>query len=192
MSEAKGHIGFAMCGSFCTLERSLKVMQELAGQGWRITPLMSDMVYQCDTRFGTANSFRERVTEICGDDIIHTIVDAEPLGPKLHLDALVILPCTGNTLAKMAQGITDSTVTMAAKAQLRSNRPVVVGLASNDALSANLRNIGMMLSRKQVFFVPLFQDDPLSKPHSLICRFELTPKTLDYALNAKQLQPLLQ
>ena len=125
---------------------------------------------------------------ICKQKIIHSIVDAEPLGPKTPLDALIICPCTGNTLAKMATGITDTAVTMAAKAHLRSNRPLVIALASNDALSANLKNIGLLLSRKSVFFVPLRQDDPEKKPHSLVADFDLLIPTLEHAINGKQYQ----
>ena len=192
MNERRGHIGFALCGSFCTVKRSLAVMRALREDGWRITPIVSDAVYEWNTRFTDAAALRDEIEAICGEKILHTVTQAEPLGPAVHLDALVILPCTGNTLAKMAQGITDTAVTMAAKAQLRSCRPVVIGLASNDALSANLHNIGTMLSRKQVYFVPLAQDDPEGKPHSLICKFDLAADTLRAALEGKQLQPLLR
>lgn len=186
----RGHIGVALCGSFCTISKSLAVMEQLKKEGWHITPLLSDAVYHTDTRFGEAAEIRRRVEALCGEEIIHSIRDAEPLGPKIRLDALLIMPCTGNTLSKMAHGITDTTVTMAAKAQLRRDGAVVIALASNDALSANLCNIGTMLCRKQVYFVPLAQDDPEKKPHSLICDFSQVADTLDCALRGTQLQPI--
>lgn len=192
MSESRGHIAFALCGSFCTVKGALEVMRTLRTEGWRITPIVSDAIYEWDTRFTNAVQLRAQIEELCGEAILHTVPQAEPLGPSIHPDALLILPCTGNTLAKMAQGITDNAVTMAAKAQLRSDRPVIIGLASNDSLSANLRNIGTLLSRKQVYFIPLAQDDPEGKPHSLICKFDLATRTLYAALEGKQLQPLLR
>ena len=151
---------------------------------------MSENVYGTSTRFGTAKELIDRVEEITGNKIIHTVVDAEPLGPKTVLDALVIAPCTGNTLAKMARGITDTAVTMAAKAHLRSDRPIVLALCSNDALSANLQSISILLERKNVFFVPMKQDDPSGKPHSLVCEFSLLNDTLKSAMLGKQIQPL--
>lgn len=185
-------IGYAFCGSFCTHERSVKALLEIAHSGNQILPIMSECVYQTDTKFGKAEDLKKRVTEICGRDIIHTIVDAEPLGPKIELEALIISPCTGNTLAKIANGITDTAVCMAAKAHLRSDRPLVIALASNDALSANLKNIGTLLSRKCVYFTPMSQDDPQKKPHSLVADFDLLPMTLQMALNGKQPQNIFQ
>lgn len=181
-------IGFAFCGSFCTHKAALEQMQHLIDMGYDVLPIMSENVYSTDTRFGTCEELRNRVKSMCGHEIIHTIVGAEPLGPKLPLDALVICPCTGNTLAKMAHGITDTPVTMAAKAHLRGDRPLVITLASNDALSANLKNIAQLLCRKHVYFVPLSQDDPISKPHSLVADFSLLVPTLDSALKGKQYQ----
>ena len=179
-------IGFAMCGSFCTHKKALEQMSVLRGMGEEILPIMSENVYYTDTKFGRAEDLKKRVTEICERDIIHTVVDAEPIGPKELLDILVICPCTGNTLAKLAQGITDTAVTMAAKAHLRSDRPLVIALASNDALSANLKNIGTMLNRKNVYFVPMSQDDPIKKPHSLVAKFDLLLPTLEFARTGKQ------
>ena len=153
---------------------------------------MSECVYQTDTKFGKAEELKKRVQEICGRDIVHTIVDAEPLGPKIELEALIISPCTGNTLAKIANGITDTAVCMAAKAHLRSDRPLVIALASNDSLSANLKNIGALLSRKCVYFTPMYQDDPQKRPHSLVTDFELLPMTLQMALKGKQPQKIFQ
>ena len=155
-----------------------------------LVPIMSENVYTTDTYFGGCEELRQRVKEICGREIIHTIAEAEPLGPKTPLDALIICPCTGNTLAKIALGITDTSVTMAAKAHLRSNRPLVIALASNDALSANLKNIATLLSRKCIFFVPMRQDDPEKKPHSLIADFSLVPETLAAAMRGQQYQRL--
>ncbi len=184
-------IGFAMCGSYCTHKKALEQMKLLA-QNNEIQPIMSENVYSTSTYFGTAEVLKEQVGEICGREIIHTIKDAEPLGPKSPLEALVICPCTGNTLAKIALGITDTSVTMASKAHLRSDKPLVIALASNDALSANLKNIATLLSRKNVYFVPMTQDDPDKKPHSLIADFTLLPLTIEYALKGKQYQRIFK
>ena len=183
-------IGYCFCGSFCTVGKSIGILRSLAAEGNDILPLMSDSVYETDTRFGRAEDIRKTVSEICGKEIIHTIADAEPIGPKTVLDMLVIAPCTGNTLAKMAAGITDTPVTMPAKAQLRSNRPVVIALATNDALSANLKNIGTLLSRKNIYFVPMFQDDPEKKPRSLVCDFSRLKETMASAFAGRQTQPV--
>ena len=179
-------IGFAMCGSFCTHAKALAKMREMISLGYDIQPIMSENVYKTDTYFGSAEELIKEVRELCGHDIIHTIVGAEPLGPKTPLDALLICPCTGNTLGKLANGITDTAVTMAAKAHLRSDRPLIITLASNDALSSNLKNIGTLLNRKCVYFVPLRQDDPEKKPHSLVADFSLLIPTLEGALEGKQ------
>ncbi len=183
-------IGYAFCGSFCTVGRSVEVLRGLRAAGWDIQPIFSETVYATDTRFGTAMGWLEQVETLCERPVIHTIAAAEPLGPAHPLDALIIAPCTGNTLAKMAGGITDTAVTMAAKAHLRADRPLLITLASNDALSANLANIATLLSRKQVFFTPLCQDDPAAKPHSLVADFERIPEALDAAMAGKQLRPL--
>lgn len=158
--------------------------------GYDILPVFSDSVWATDTRFGTAAELREQVEALCRKKVIHSVVDAEPIGPKNHLDALIVCPCTGNTLAKIANGITDTPVCMAVKAHLRSDRPLVISLASNDALSANLKNIATLLSRKQVYFVPMVQDDPEKKPHSLVADFSLLQATLDSALRGKQYRRL--
>jgi dipicolinate synthase subunit B len=183
-------IGYAFCGSFCTHKQSIDQMKILKSQGFDILPIMSENVYSTDTRFGEAKHLVEEVEKITQREVIHTIVDAEPLGPKIALDALMIAPCTGNTLAKIARGITDTAVTMTAKAHLRADRPLVIALCSNDALSANLQNISILLERKHVYFVPMKQDDPTRKPHSLIAEFSLAPETLFYALQNKQLRPI--
>ena len=183
-------IGYAFTGSFCTLSHSLAALRRLRADGADVLPIFSNNVYSTDTRFWRAEEFYGAVRALCDREIIHTIVDAEPLGPAMPLEALVIAPCTGNTLAKIAQGITDTPVTMAAKAHLREDRPLLLALASNDSMSANLENISKLLLRKQVFFVPMRQDDPERKPHSLIADFSLLQPTLDCALEGKQYQKI--
>ena len=184
-------IGFAFCGSFCTIGRALSELEGLCKR-YPVQGIVSENVYQTDTRFGAARDVCARIEELTGNEVIHSIVAAEPLGPTCPLEALIICPCTGNTLAKMAAGITDSAVTMAAKAHLRSDRPLVIALASNDALSANLKNIGAMLTRKNVYFVPMRQDDPEKKPHSLVADFSKLAATLEAALEGRQYQRLFQ
>lgn len=184
-------IGYALCGSFCTHGKALTQLKKLAEQGYDICPILSETVYTTDTRFGTARRLIEQVESICGHAVIHTIVEAEPLGPQHPLDALVIAPCTGNTLAKLSCGITDTAVCMAAKAHLRTDRPLVLALASNDALSANLKNIAALLSRKSVYFVPMVQDDPTGKPHSMVADFDRVCETLHDALSGVQPRKLI-
>ena len=179
-------IGYAMCGSFCTHRASLLQLEELVGRGIEVLPIMSEIVYGTSTRFGNSEELVRRAEEICGRRVIHTIVDAEPLGPSIELEAMIICPCTGNTLAKLAAGITDTAVCMAAKAHLRGDRPLVISLASNDAMSANMKNIAALLNRKCVYFVPMRQDDPEKKPHSLVADFSLLYPTLEAALEGKQ------
>lgn len=183
-------IGYAFCGSFCTLEKSITAMRALVELGEQILPIMSGAVYDTDTRFFAAEDFRRAVTDICGREIIHTVKDTEPLGPKTPLDALVVAPCTGNTLAKVASGITDTPVTMAIKAHLRCDRPTLFALASNDAMSQNLGNIGKLLNRKSVYFVPMLQDDAVKKPHSLVSDFSLVPEAFLKMKAGAQLRPL--
>ena len=185
-------IGYAFCGSFCTHQKSFAMMERLLADGYDIQPIMSECVYSTNTRFGTAEALKKQVQACCGKEIIHTIVEAEPLGPQIKLEALVISPCTGNTLAKLANGLTDTAVCMAAKAHLRSDRPLVIALASNDAMSANLRNIGTLLSRKCVYFVPMVQDDPQNKPHSLVANFDRLPETLRLALSGSQCRKVFE
>ena len=181
-------IGYAFCGSFCTFEASLEQLAILVSQGYDVYPIMSDMAYETNTRFGAAIDFRERIEGMCGRPIVHTIPQTEPLGPAIALDALVICPCTGNTLSKLACGMTDTPVCMAAKAHLRCDRPLLIALASNDAMSANLGNIATLMKRKQIFFTPMFQDDPIKKPHSLVADFSQLPLARSAALNGKQLR----
>jgi len=183
-------IGYALCGSFCTHARSLRVLKELKNSGEDILPIISPAVGSTDTRFGKADDLVRELEEITGREVVRTIGAAEPLGPSIPLEALIISPCTGNTIAKLASGITDTSVTMAAKATMRADRPVMIALASNDALSANLSNIAALLQKKNVYFVPMRQDDAVKKPHSLVAEFELLPKCLSMQREGKQLRPL--
>lgn len=190
MSQIKQTIGFALCGSYCTHAQALAQLDALLARGYDVVPIVSERVWETDTRFGTAQTLRQSLYAKCGNEVVHTIRDAEPLGPARPLSALVICPCTGNTLAKLAAGVTDSAVCMAAKAHLRSDRPLLIALASNDAMSANLQNIATLLNRKNVFFVPVRQDDPTSKPHSLVADFVQVPTALEQALAGRQMRKL--
>lgn len=182
-------LGYAMTGSFCTVSRSLSTLKELV-ESHEIIPILSENVQKTDTRFGKAADTVKKVGEICGRAPMLSITETETLGPLSPLDALIIAPCTGNTLAKLANGITDTAVLMAAKAHLRCDRPLIIALATNDALSQNLKNIASLLTRKSVYFVPFGQDDAVNKPHSLISDFSLIGETLAHAMLGKQLQPL--
>lgn len=186
----KIRLGFAMCGSFCTFKLVLEELERLA-KDYDITPIMSQGAAFTDTRFGKAEDFRRRVAEICGREPITTIADAEPIGPRTLLDVLVIEPCTGNTLGKLANGITDTPVTMAAKAHLRNGRPLVLAVSTNDALGASARNIGTLMNAKNIFFVPVRQDSPRGKPASLVADFSETAAAIKSALEGRQTQPLL-
>jgi dipicolinate synthase subunit B len=183
-------IGYAMCGSFCTHRESVEAMRRLIKSGAEIQPIMSEIAYSTDTRFHIACQLRREIEELCKRRIIHTIADAEPLGPKEPLEALIIAPCTGNTLAKLANGITDTAVTMAAKAHLRCDRPLLIALATNDAMSQNLGNIGRLLTRKSVYFVPLRQDSPKNKPHSLVADFGRLEEAFEAMKKGEQVRPL--
>ena len=182
-------IGFAMTGSFCNFEKALKVLESLTSE-YEVLPIMSFNAYNLDTRFGSSESFKSRVEELCGKSIVCTIPDAEPLGPKIKLDCMCICPCTGNTLSKLATGIYDTPVTLAAKAHLRSGSPLVISLATNDGLSGNFESIAKMMTRKNVYFVPLSQDDFKNKPYSLVCDFSKVPRTVAESMNGKQPQPV--
>ena len=183
-------IGYAICGSFCSFSASLTALDRLIKEGHEVQPIMSERACSTDTRFWLASEFVGMVEELCGRPIIRSIASAEPLGPKNPLDLLVISPCTGNTLAKMANGITDSAVTMAAKAHLRQDRPLLIALCTNDGMSQNLENIGRLLTRKSVYFLPMRQDDPNGKPHSLVADFSLLPDAIKAMREGKQLRPL--
>ncbi len=184
-------IGFAFTGSFCTLQEVIIELERLVFLGADVQPILSEVVGSFNTRFGRADDFRNRIEIITGKKCIESIVEAEPIGPKGVLDLLVIAPCTGNTTGKLANGITDSTVTMAAKSQLRNQKPVVMAIATNDGLSGSAKNIGLLMNTRNVYFVPYGQDDPEKKPSSLIARFGLIIPTIQAALDGKQLQPLL-
>lgn len=184
-------LGYAFCGSFCTIKQSVAALKELVKQEYKIRPIMSQIVYTTDTRFGKARELIEEVEELCGEKVIHDIPSAEPIGPKNLLDLIVVSPCTGNTIAKTALGVTDTSVTMAVKAHLRNEKPVVLAIATNDALGATAKNIGLLHNTKNIFFVPYRQDDPYQKQKSLVCDFSLIPKTVEYALQGKQIQPVI-
>ncbi len=188
--ENKIKLGFALCGSFCTYASVLKEMEELA-KIYDITPIMSKGAATIDTRFGNSEDFIKRITEICGKAPILTIEDAEPIGPKALLDIMLIAPCTGNTLGKLANGITDTSVTMAAKAHLRNERPLVIAVSTNDALGASAENIGKLLNAKNIYFVPMKQDSPEKKPKSVVADFTKCDSAIKAALSGKQVQPIL-
>ncbi len=184
-------IGFALCGSFCTIDKAIMEMERLVQEGADVIPIMSEIVENTSTRFGDAKTRLERVKKITEKEILKTIKDVEPIGPKAMLDLLIIAPCTGNTLGKIAAGITDSTVTMAAKAHLRNNRPLLLAIATNDALSGSAVSIGKLLNTKNVYFVPFGQDDPIKKSTSMICDFRKIIPSAKSALEGKQIQPIL-
>ena len=183
-------LGFALTGSFCTFDLAVKSAEELA-EKYELLPIMSERSIKIDTRFGKAADFASALESIASKPVISSIAAAEPIGPQGLLDVLLIAPCTGNTLAKLAGGITDSSVTMAAKAHLRNGRPVVIAVSTNDGLSGSAPNIGTLLSRKNIYFVPYGQDDPVNKPASLVAEFGLIGLTIDAALRGEQLQPVL-
>lgn len=183
-------IGYCFTGSFCTFGRSLEVLRKLVADGHDVLPIMSENAYYTDTRFQSAESFSKGVEQLCAKKVIHTVPDAEPLGPRIRLDLLIVAPCTGNTLAKVSAGITDTAATMAIKAHLRTDRPTLIALATNDAMSRNLKNVGDMLSRKSVYFVPMLQDDPIGKPHSLVAELEMIPMAIEAAMRGEQLRPI--
>lgn len=183
-------IGFALCGSFCTYDRVFPVMERL-GKSYELIPIFSQSAYSTDSRFGNAEAHIARAEVICGRPVLHTLAEVEPIGPKKMLDALIIAPCTGNTLAKLAHSIADGPVTMAAKSHLRNGRPVIIAISTNDALAGAAENIGKLLSRKHYYFVPFGQDDAFGKPTSIVGDFSKIPQALEMALEGKQLQPLL-
>ncbi|MBO7179768.1 MAG: dipicolinate synthase subunit B [Clostridia bacterium] len=185
-------IGFAICGSFCTFKSVFKEIENLVKLGYEVVPIMSENAYSFDTRFGEAKFWQDELKRITKKEIIHTIKDAEPIGPKKLLDLLVISPCTGNTLAKLSNGISDTSVTLATKAHLRNARPLVIAVSTNDALSGAGKNIGNLLNYKNTFFVPFRQDSFSNKPCSCVADFTLLPKTVENALNGIQLQPILE
>ena len=184
------NVGFSLCGSFCTFSQVFPIMESLT-QEHTVIPIFSQAAYTIDSRFGTAREHIERATRICRREPICTIAQAEPIGPKKLLDILVIAPCTGNTLAKLAHSIADSPVTMAAKSHLRNGRPILLAVSTNDGLAGAAENIGKLLARKNYFFVPFGQDDPLGKPTSLVADFSKIPESLALAAEGRQIQPIL-
>ena len=184
------NIGFAMCGSFCTFGRVFPIMESLC-HNHTVTPIFSDTVFLTDTRFGKAADHIQLAESFCNTAVIHTISGAEPIGPKKLFDILLIAPCTGNTLAKLAHGIADTAVTMAVKSHLRNDRPVLIAVSTNDALGTAAENIGKLLARKHYYFVPFRQDDPAGKPRSMVADFNAIPQALEAARNREQIQPVI-
>ena len=184
-------LGFALTGSFCTLRSVTDILYKVKERGFQIVPIMSETVYHTDTRFGTCKSFIDEIENICQRKIISDIPSAEPIGPKNLLDALVIAPCTGNTLGKLAAGINDGCVPLAAKATLRNNKPIIIAPSTNDGLGASAKNIGLLLNTKNVYFVPFGQDAPFDKNNSLVAKWDYVIPTLERALEGKQIQPVL-
>ena len=191
MNPSEMTIGFAFTGSFCTYQKVFPEIKRLVDSGYHVIPIMSETSYVTDTRFGTAEEHRNKLESITGNSVISGIKEAEPIGPKKLLDALIIAPCTGNTTAKLAHGIADGTVTLAAKSHLRNKRPILIGISTNDGLGVNAKNIGILLARKHIYFVPFRQDDHLKKENSLVANMELILPALELALNGQQIQPLL-
>lgn len=189
--ESKKRLGLALCGSYCTYEKLFAAAQKLSDK-YELIPIMSETAAETDTRFGAASEHIKRLMLLSGKKVVTTIAEAEPLGPATPMDALLIAPCTGNTLAKLANGITDTSVTMAAKAHMRNGRPVIIAMSTNDGLSGSAENIAKLLNRKGVYFVPFRQDDPAKKPRSLQADFSLLGETVQAALRGWQIQPILK
>ncbi len=185
------NIGFALTGSFCTFQKALTVMERLVLSGANVIPIMSFNARNIDTRFGKAEDFALRIREITGNEIIDTIEKAEPIGPENMTDLMIVLPCSGNTLAKLALGIYDTPVTLGVKSHLRNQRPVIIGVSTNDALNNTAKNIGHLLNYKHYYFIPMRQDDPIKKPFSVVCDFDKAHKTLELAMMGKQIEPLI-
>ena len=185
-------VGFAMCGSFCTFSKAIPQLKLLVESGYDFLPFMSETAYSTDTRFGKAEDIRKKIENICSKEIMHTIEKAEPIGPKKLTDIMIIAPCTGNTLSKLASSTTDTSVTMAAKSHLRSQRPILIALATNDGLAGSAKNMGTMLNRKNIYFVPMSQDDPIKKPTSLVAHFDLIIPAMEAAIIGYQIQPIFR
>lgn len=186
----KATLGFALCGSFCTYRAVIGVLPKLTAE-YDVIPIFSDAGCSIDSRFGTADAFVREVGELCGKKALHRLEDVEPLGPKKLLDLLIVAPCTGNTLGKLANGIADSPVTFACKAHLRNARPILLAVSTNDGLSGSAENLGKLLNRKHYYFVPFGQDSPMKKPYSLVADFTRLPEAVNAALEGRQLQPIL-
>ena len=184
-------LGIAMCGSFCTFSDVLAVLRALPRERYALVPILSEASFSTDTRFSPAAQVRAQLEQICGRQVVHTLAQAEPIGPKKLLDVLAVVPCTGNTLAKLANGITDTPVTLAVKAHLRNERPVVIAVSTNDALASAGKNIGALLNYKNIYFVPMKQDDCINKPRSVVADFIKIPETVEAALLGRQIQPVI-
>lgn len=184
-------VGFCICGSFCTFDLVIPEIRKLVDHGADVTPILSDAAYHWDTRFYPAKEFRTLIEVITGKKIISSVKEAEPIGPMKTMDVVVVAPCTGNTMSKLANGITDGSVTMACKAHLRNQRPIVIAISTNDGLGVNAKNLGKLLNMKNVYFVPFGQDDPVQKAKSLVARFERLIPSIELAMEGKQIQPLL-
>ncbi len=189
--DKKLTFGYAITGSFCTFERALKQIRYLVEKGINVIPIMSFNAYGLDTRFGKAEYFRDTIEKITGNRIISTLTDAEPIGPKKLTDLIIVLPCTGNTLSKLKNGIYDTPVTLAVKSHLRNQKPVLIGVSSNDSLTTTAKSIGELMNYKNYYFIPMSQDDPDKKPFSVVCDFEKTYESAMLALNGKQMQPMI-
>ena len=189
--ESKKRLGLALCGSYCTYEKVFEAADKLSDK-YELIPIMSENAAETDSRFGAASEHIKKLMLLSGKKVVTTIAEAEPLGPATPMDALLIAPCTGNTLAKLASGITDTSVTMAAKAHMRNGRPLIIALSTNDGLSGSAENIARLLNRKGVYFVPFRQDDPAKKPRSLQADFSLLDETVQAALRGWQIQPILK
>lgn len=185
------NIGFALTGSFCTFEKAVKQIEKFVSEGFNVIPIMSFNAAGIDTRFGKAKYFTETIEKITDNKVINTIEDAEPIGPKNMTDLLIVLPCSGNTLAKLALGIYDTPVTLAVKSHLRNQKPVLIGVSSNDSLSASAKNIGALLNYKHYYFIPMRQDDPVKKPFSVVCDFDKAYESAILALQEKQMEPII-
>ena len=185
----KRKVGFAMTGSFCTWSKVVPELERLT-EKWDIVPIFSQASYETDSRFGKASDWIEKVEKICGHEILHTLTAVEPIGPKKMVDMVVVSPCTGNTLGKLANGITDTPVTLACKANLRNGDPVLLAVSTNDALGASARNIGTLMNTKNVYFVPMAQDDPFGKPASLVAHFDRLGQAIEEAFAGRQIQPV--
>lgn len=184
-------VGYCLTGSYCTFQKSLAALSDLLEKGFEVFPMMSENAYHTDTRFGKAKDFVATIEQMTGKKVLSTISEVEPIGPKKYIDVMVISPCTGNTLSKLANGITDTAATMAAKASLRNAIPVVIALATNDGLGQSAKSLGAMMPVKNVYFVPLSQDDPVKKPTSLVCDFTKVTPTVLAAMEGKQIEPVI-
>lgn len=192
MGEMEIKVGFAMTGSFCTFSKAIPQMKLMVDSGYEVLPIMSETAYSTDTRFGKAEDFRKEIENICGKKIMHTIEEVEPIGPKKMTDIMIIAPCTGNTLSKLASSTIDTAVTMAAKSHLRGQKPLLIALSTNDGLSGSAENMGTMLNRKNIYFVPMSQDDPIKKPNSLVAHFDLIIPAIESAIMGYQIQPIFR